>query len=166
MIKHSAAVLAAASIIFVAGCNRGGNNASANKAAPANTTNTTNSAAPAPAPAPAAGGAAVDTAFVTSGPWGPAGDCSEAITFNADGTTTGGDGPGTWTLQGNTLTLTRNGRPQPATVSRNGDSMVATNPANPSQTMTLTRCPAGAGAGAAGGEADGEAEGAEEETTK
>jgi hypothetical protein len=165
MIRHSGAIIAAASIIFVAGCNRGAANNSANKAAP---TNTANAAAPAPAPAaPAApaAGAPVDAAFLTAQPWGPNGMCAEATKFNADGTLTDNDGPGTWTLQGNTLTVTQRGRPQPATVSRNGSNLVAANPANPAESMTLSPCPAGSGGsgGAAAGETEGE-EGAEGET--
>jgi hypothetical protein len=164
MIKHSGAILAAVSIIFVAGCNRGAANNSANKAAPANTANTT-AAAPAPAaPAPAAG-APVDAAFLTSSAWGRNGSCAEAATFNADGTFSDKDGPGTWTLQGNTLTVTQNGQPQPATLSRSGDNMIAANPANPAQTLTLTPCVAGAGAAGAG-EADAEGGEAEGETAK
>lgn len=157
MIKQTGAILAAASIIFVAGCNRGATNNSANKAAPTNSANSA-AAAPAPAATPAAGGAPVDVAFLTAHPWGPSGECSEATTFNADGTLVDKDGPGTWTLQGNTLTVTQKGKPQPATVTRSGDNMIAANPANPAQSMTVMPCPA-----TAGGAADAEAEGAEGE---
>jgi hypothetical protein len=162
MIKQSAAMLAAASIVFVAGCNRGATNNSANKAAPSNSANSA-AAAPAPAATPAAagGGAPVDAAFLTAHPWAPAGRCAEATTFNADGTVEDEkDGPGTWTLQGNTLTVTQKGRPQPANVTRSGENLIAANPANPAQTMTITPCPA-----TADGAAD-EAEGAEGEGTE
>jgi hypothetical protein len=161
MIKHSAAILAAASIIFVAGCNRGATNNSANKAAPSNSANSA-AAAPAPAATPAAaGGAAVDAAFLTAHPWAPAGKCAEATTFNADGTVEDKkDGPGTWTLQGNTLTVTQKGQPQPANVTRSGDNLIAANPANPAQTMTITPCPATAD-GAADAEEGAEGEGTE-----
>jgi hypothetical protein len=160
MIKQSGAILAAASIIFVAGCNRGATNNSANKAAPSNSTNS--AAAPAAAPAPAGGDSPVDAAFLTAHPWAPSGKCAEATTFNADGTVQDKkDGPGTWTLQGNTLTVTQKGRPQPVTVTRSGDNMMAANPANPAQTMTIVACPA-----TAGGAADAEAEGAEGEGTE
>jgi hypothetical protein len=155
MSNKVAAVLAVASIVMVAGCNRGATNNSTNKAAPANSTN---SAAAAATPAPAAGGDAVDAAFLTASAWGRDGTCTEATTFNADGTMSDKDGPGTWTLQSALLTVTQKGEAQPATVSRSGNNLVAGNPANPAQTLTLTPCPLTGGADAAAAEEDGEAE--------
>jgi hypothetical protein len=147
------ALLAMTALALVTACNRGGT--ANNSAAPGNATST-NSAATTPATGPgpaAAAGGAVDRNFVV-GHWGAAGDCSRTLSFNADGTTAGGPLDGaTWTLEGNTLSVTEPGeKPEPAQVTRSGDNLALTGPDG--QQMTLTRCATagtGGGSGAAGG---------------
>lgn len=155
--KLKATFVAMTALVLVAGCNRGATNnaGAANNSVAANTT--ANAAAPTPAtPAPAAtAGAPVDRAFLTASAWGSAG-CANVGTFASDGTMQSPDGPGTWTLEGNTLTLTQGGRSVPATVSRDGANLVVTNPANPAQSETMVPCPATGGAAADAPEADGE----------
>lgn len=138
--KGKTALLAVTAIALVAGCNRGAtNNAAANSSA-------ANTAAPA-APAPAAGGGgAVDQAFLL-GHWGRGGDCSETISFNANGTAafTGEDDALRWTLSGDALTIIENNDPpETGRAARSGDMLVLTSPEG--DTMQLSRCPA-AGAG-------------------
>jgi len=140
-------LLGVTALAFVTGCNSGaGNNsgsagnASANNSATSNaaTANTNVSGA---APAAAAGGP-VDRAFVV-GHWGRPGDCSDTLSFNEDGSATGGPvKPGSrWTLDGETLSVTEPGSaPEPARVARDGDRLAIVVPDG--ERLTLTRCAA------------------------
>ncbi|HTU12014.1 MAG TPA: hypothetical protein VMG08_14080 [Allosphingosinicella sp.] len=97
---------------------------------------------PAPAPAPAPTGGAVPTADTLAGSWGPncPGSNSDAITFYQDGTAESDGESGSWSLNGNYVTL-NNGRQNmtlywemvgndSARVRRSGDS----------RTETVNRC--------------------------
>ena len=152
MSKTKMVLLGVTAIMLVSGCNRGAANNSANKAA---TTNTV-AAAPAPAaPAPAAAptGAPVDAAFLTANPWAPAGACAQAMTFNADGTASSEGEDGTWSMTGNSLTMTKEGgQSQTLTASRSGNDLVLT---KDGQSITASACPAGSGAEPAAEKAEG-----------
>ena len=154
------ALLAVTALALVTGCNRGASNNSAG----ANSSTTANSAAPVTPGGPGAGapggGGAVDQASLI-GHWGMAGDCSQTVSFNADGTATatGEEDPVRWTLEGNTIVTTEgNDPPERASIARNGEGLTVT--PQTGATMQLTRCAApapagGAGAGAAPGSAPG-----------
>ncbi len=62
------------------------------------------------------------TAEFLVGTWGDNGDCNSAITFNADGTSRMQDGaPGTWTLEGDRLTLSGAGGDFTVTIAKGND---------------------------------------------
>ena len=154
--KTKTALLALTALVLVSGCNRGaGNNAAAANSAASNTATSNASNASASAATPAGG--PVDRAFI-AGTWGLDAACQATFTFTADGTVTSPSGRGQWTLEGRTLTVTENGRASPSGVGRNGDNLVLSNPANPDEQMSLTRCPAGSGAGSANASAPADAE--------
>lgn len=66
------------------------------------------------------------------------------MTFNSDGTATSGVERWTWTLAGDTLTLTRDGgTPEIYTLSRSGPDFVMT---HGGAALTMSPCPPGSGA--------------------
>lgn len=143
-------LLAVTTLALLAGCNRGATNNSAGT----NNSATGNSAtATAPVAPPAAAGGAVDQNALL-GHWGMAGNCSQTLSFNGDGsaTATGEENPVRWSMEGSTLVTTEaNDPPQRSTVAVSGDVLSLT--AQNGQTMQLTRC----AAAATGAEAEGEA---------
>jgi hypothetical protein len=140
--------------LALVGCNRGATN---NSAAAGNNSASANAAAPAAA---ATGtGAPVDQAFLV-GHWSPAADCSQTMSFNADGTATatGESEEARWKLEGGAVMAGPVSKPPVRTpVSRNGDKLVLTGPQG--QSLELTRCQSAAtDAPAAGGETNEAAE--------
>ena len=144
--------------LALVGCNRGAANNSA-----ANNSSAANASANAAAPAAAATGAPVDQAFLL-GHWSPAPDCSQTMSFNADGTAQATGNPDArWKLEGGAVTAETAGKPPARTpVSRNGDKLVLTGPQG--QTVELTRCQSAA-ADAPAGSVDTMNEAAEAEET-
>jgi hypothetical protein len=143
--KIGTALFAASALVMVAGCSR--QPAANNVAAPANAAGDNQADEPEdnePAPAgnegAAAAGGEVDQAFLV-GRWGVAGNCSQVMTFNEDGT--GSPPAGSrWSLAGNVVTWTNPGGPaEPQTVTRTGDDSFTTVTAA-GQSLNMTRCPA------------------------
>ena len=162
MMKTKFAILAMTGLALV-GCNRAATN---NSAAAGNNSSTANASAPAaPAAAPGAtgAGAPVDQAFLV-GHWSPAPDCTQTMSFNADGTAeaTGEREEARWTLEGGAVMAGPVGKPPVRTpVSRSGDKLVLAGPQG--QSLTLSRCQsAAADAPATGADATNEAAEAEE----
>ena len=153
--KTKLAILAMTGLALV-GCNRGAAN---NSAAAGNNSSTANAAAPAATGA----GAPVDQAFLV-GHWSPAPDCSETMSFNADGTaeTTGEREEARWKLEGGVVVAGPVGKaPVRTPVSRSGDKLVLAGPQG--QSLELTRCQsAAADAPAVGADETNEAAEAEE----
>jgi hypothetical protein len=144
--------------LALVGCNRGATN---NSAAAGNNSATANAAAPA-APAAAGTGAPVDQAFLV-GHWSPAADCSQTMSFNADGTAsaTGEREEARWKLEGGAVMAGPVGKPQVRTpVSRNGDKLILAGPQG--QSLELTRCQSAATDAPGAGDETNEAAEAEE----
>jgi hypothetical protein len=158
MKKTNFAIFAMTGLALV-GCNRGAAN---NSAAAGNNSSTANASTPA-APAATGAGAPVDQAFLV-GHWSPAPDCSQTMSFNADGTAeaTGEREEARWTLEGGAVLAGPVGKPPVRTpVSRSGDKLILAGPQG--QSLTLSRCQsAAADAPATGADATNEAAEAEE----
>ncbi len=144
--KIGIALFAATALVLVPGCSRqsAANNAAAANGVGANETEAdepeANEAAPAGNEGAAAEGGEVDQAFLV-GRWGVAGNCSQVMEFNEDGT--GSPPAGSrWSLAGNVVTWTDPGGPaEPQTVTRTGDDAFTTVTAA-GQSVNMTRCPA------------------------
>lgn len=135
--KHSLLLLTAL-VAATGACNRSGTSAS-------NATNSTNSAAaPAPQQQAAAAPAAAGSQWIV-GRW-TEGTCDPNQTdadFRADGTLVAEGDTGTWRLDGETLTITKDGesRSERIIVRQSGPDMAMVDPANPTREVDrMKRC--------------------------
>ena len=147
--KTTYAILAMTGLALVAGCNSGSTNTSANSANAGIANNS--AAAAAPAAAPAVPGVPVTRAALV-GTWGQD-NCSNSMTFAADGTATSTSSEMAntrWSLDGSTIVITSPGESDtrmPATISDQG--LHLNGGGGEGATTVLARCPSAAGAASA-----------------